>query len=146
MKSSMTTDDIQRKLILLPAGWAEENAQSWERVIPYYQRLVFDNPNSKFRYLLDLVQTISKTEQVKLFKNYPSREMLIISTSSMKEEPIYGDVFIVVGVIDETLTRIIYCHAEGGLESVDCRSNEIMSRLQALLDRLWAETRGKKSA
>jgi hypothetical protein len=40
----MNSNDIQQKLALLPEGWAEENAQSWQDAIQYYQRRVFDHP------------------------------------------------------------------------------------------------------
>ena len=142
----MNSDDIQQKLALLPEGWAEENAQSWQDAIRYYKSFVFDRPDSRFQYLLDLVQTISKSDQVKLFRTYPAVWMLIISTSSMKEEPRYGDVFIIVGVKDEYSTHVGYCRTTGVLVSIDCKSDEIMPTLQPLLDRLWNETHGKKKA
>ena len=139
-------NDIDQRLALLPEGWAEENTQSWQDAIQYYQGLVLDYPNSRFKYLLGLVQTILKSEQAKLFKTYPSVWTLIISTSSMKEEPRFGDLFLVLGVMNEYLTRIVYVRTTGAPESVDCKSEEIMPTLQSLLDRLWNETRGRKDS
>ncbi|HEU0296260.1 MAG TPA: hypothetical protein VFR47_26220 [Anaerolineales bacterium] len=142
----MANDDIAQKLALLPEGWAEENAESWQDAIQYYQRLVFDHPHSKFKYLLDLVQTISISDQVKLFRTYPSIWILIISTSSMKEEPRYGNLFIVVGVKDDNSAHVGYYGLTETLESIDCSNTKILPTLQPLLDRLWNETRGKKNA
>ncbi len=141
----MNVDNIQQRLALLPDGWAEENAQSWQKAVEYYQRIVFDQPDSKFKYLLNLTQAIAKSDQAKLFRTYPSIWTLIISTSSMKEEPRYGELFIVVGVKDNDLTHVGYYGLKEAIESIHCKNDEIMSALQPLLDRLWNETRGKKT-
>lgn len=141
----MGTDDIQQKLALLPEGWAEENTQSWQRAIEYYQRRVFDYPDSRFKYLLDLTQAIAKSDQAKLFRTYPSIWILIISTSSMKEEPRYGELFIVVGIKGDNSAHVGYYRLKEVLESIDCKSDEITPALQPLLDRLWNETLGKKN-
>ncbi len=141
----MNVDNIQQRLALLPDGWAEENAQSWQKAVEYYQRIVFDQPDSKFKYLLNLTQAIAKSDQAKLFRTYPSIWTLIISTSSMKEEPRYGELFIVVGVKDDYSTHVGYYGINETIESIHCKNDEIISALQPLLDRLWNETRGKKT-
>ena len=141
----MTNDDIAQKLALLPEGLDEENLQTWQRAIRYYQEKVLDYPGSRFKYLLDLVENISKSEDAKLFRAYPDLWMLILSTTT-KEERNYGDFFIVVGLTNENIAQIVCCRPTGIVESVDCKSNETFLILQPFLDRLWNETRGKKKA
>jgi hypothetical protein len=142
----MPNDDIAHKLALLPEGLAEENVQTWQYAIQYYQSRV-SHPllGSRFKYLLDLVQDISKSGQEKLFRAYPSIWMLIISTATPMAED-HGDLFIVIGVQSENLTHAFYSGHKEIIESIDCKSNEITPTLQPLLDRLWNETRGKKNA
>jgi len=95
--------------------------------------------------LLDLVENISKLEEAKLFRVKPSAWMLVISTTT-KEDQDYGDFFIVVGLKDEDTTNVVCGRPTEIAYSVVCKSNEIVSTLQPLLDRLRNETRGKKNA
>jgi len=137
-------DDLAQKLALLPEDLAEENLQTWQRSIRYYQEKSSDYSGSKFQYLLDLVENISKSEEAKLFRVYPDLWMLILSTTT-KEDKDYGEFFIVVGVKDDDTTHIGCYRYKESVESVICKSNEILPTLQPLLDRLWNETRGKKN-
>jgi len=141
----MTNDDITQKLALLPKGLEEENIQSWQDAMQYYQMLVFDHADSRFKYLLDLVEGVLQLEDAKLFRVYPDKDLLILSTTT-KEDRGYGDFFIVIGLRDENTTDVGCYRPTKAVESVVCKSNEILPTLQPLLDRLWNETRGKKNA
>ena len=141
----MTNDDFAQKLVLLPEGLAEENIQSWQRAMRVYQLFVSDHAHSEFKYLLDLVESVLQLEDAKLFRVYPDKDLLILSTTT-KEDRDYGDFFIVVGLRDEDTTDIGCYTPKESVESVICKSSEIFPTLEPFLDRLWNETRGKKNA
>jgi len=152
----MNKDDIQQRLSLLPDGLAEENLQTWQYAIQYYQQAVEDFPEviqhqpeaisdyPIYKHLLDLVQTISKSGQEKLFRVNPSLSMLIISVTTAMEKD-YGDLFIVVDVRADNLPYVAYSGRDEVIEFFECQINEIMPTLLRLLDRLWNETRGKNN-
>lgn len=141
----MTHDDNAQKLALLPEGLAEENLRTWQEAIQHYQEGNSAHPNSVHKHLLDLVQTISKSGQEKLFRAYSSISMLIISTVTPLAKD-YGDLFIVVDVKNGNLAHIAYSGRNEIIEFIDSKSDEILPKLQPLLDRLWNETRGKKNS
>src|ERR1051325_672725 len=125
----MNTDNIKQKLALLPDGVADENLQTWQQSIRYYQDKVSNYPGSRFRYLLALVEDVSQLEEAKLFRVYPSIWLLIISTTT-KEDQDYGNFFIVVGLKDEDTTNVGCYRLKEVVESVVCKSNEILPTLQ----------------
>lgn len=141
----MNIDDIQQKLALLPEGLAEENIQSWQSAIQYYQSHT-SYPNYSFLLpLLSLTQKFSKSEQVKLFRTDFSLGTLMISTSTKdgfgKENPL-----ITVDIKNEGAPDIYYFTCPGEWDDViTCKNEDIMSVMQPFLDRLWNETRGKKN-
>lgn len=141
----MANNDIAQKLALLPEGLAEDNLQTWQRAMRYFQDRVSDYPGSRLKYLLGLVESISKLEEAKLFRVKPSARLLVISATT-KEDQDHGDFFIVVGLKDEDTTNIVCSRPTEIAYSVVCKNNEIVSTLQPLLDRLWNETRGKHNA
>ena len=140
----MTDDDMTQKLALLPEGLAEENVLSWQDARHYYQQFIFDHADSIFKYLLDLIESVLQIEEAKLFRVYPDKDLLILSTTT-EEDRVYGDFFIVVRLIDESTTDIGCYRPTEAVDSVVCKSNEILLKLQTLLNRLWNETRGKKN-
>src|SRR5258706_15082559 len=108
----MTNDDIAQKLVLLPEGIEEENLRTWEETIDYYQEALQVNPEmisdeavSIYKNLLNLVQTISKSGQEKLYRAYSSLSMLIISTTTATAKD-YGDLFIVVDAKTDNLAYV----------------------------------------
>jgi len=130
----MTSDEIAQKLARLPEGLAEENLQTWQRAINYYQNIVSDHPGSRYMYLLDLVESISMLEEAKLFRVKPSAWLLVISTTT-KEDQDYGDFFIVVGLKDEDTTNVVCSRPTETAYSVVCKSSEIASTVQPLLNK-----------
>ncbi len=74
----MTNDDIAQKLALLPEGLDEENIQSWQHVVHHYEWISSSNP--RHLPMLNIVQTLFKSEQIKLFQAGISLFTLIIST------------------------------------------------------------------
>jgi hypothetical protein len=148
----MTSNEITQKLALLPEGVEEENLRTWKETIDYYQEALQVDPEmisaeaiSIHKHLLNLVQTISKSGQEKLYRAYSSLSMLIISTTTPTAKD-YGDLFIVVDVKTDNLAYVAYSGRKEVIEFTECKINEIMPTLQPLLDRLWNETRGKKKA
>jgi len=140
----MTNNDIAQKLALLPEGLAEENIQSWEHVVHYYEWI--SSSDSRHLPMLNLVQNLAESEQIKLFRGGTSLFTLIISTKEIHGLE-KGDKSIgVEGYPDDDLVDIFYLGTtEDESESFTCKSSEGMSVIQPLLDRLWAETRGKKN-
>jgi len=141
----MTNNHIAQKLALLPKGLEEENIQSWQDAVREYQWYVSNRAHSEPKYLLDLVESILQSEDAKLFRVYPDKDLLILSTTT-EEDRDYGNFFIVVRFIDENTTEIGCYRPTETVKSVVCKSNEILPTLQPFLDRLWNETRGKKNA
>lgn len=157
----MTSDDITRKLALLPEGIAESNLQSWENVVSFYKSQIdypIGNilPNNFYDKALlviyDLVRDFSKTRQAKLFRAGQSVNDLLISTAN-KHELMVGDLFIRT-TFDES--HIIIQYEVGSPITIDedptiikgisgDLSDNLMLALQPLLNLLWNETRGKKN-
>jgi len=157
----MNTDDIQQKLALLPEGIAENNLDSWKKIVRFYKEFIdysedyflLEYPMYKFLFpIYNLVKEISMTQQAKLFRAGQSMYDLVISTAE-KHGLKLGDHSIRV-FIDAKLITIQYDVGsplfDGDnpniYESHSCNPNDnLMVVLQPLLNRLWEETRGKKN-
>jgi len=96
--------------------------------------------------LIDLVQKLSEFEQIKLYRGGLSLNIMMIST---KEETGLekGDAYFYVYVQKGDTAEVGYRAANTQkAETFECMHNELLIRIQPLLDRLWNETRGKKNA
>jgi hypothetical protein len=82
-----------------------------------------------------------------LFNSFSDILTLIISTRLSLDDGLgHGIPFIIVAVRDNKSASVDYYTTTEQWEFNACKSNDIMSTLQPLLDRLWNETRGKKNA
>jgi len=142
----MTNDDIAQKLALLPEGLAEENIYSWKHVLKLFELFASHEGGYRYKPFVELIQTMHESEQAKLFRAGMSVTVLMIST---KEE--HGlhieDAYIYALIKDNNLIEVGYYPANSKkAETYDCNKDELITRLQLFLDRLWNETRGKKNA
>jgi len=140
----MANDDITQRLALLPEGLAEENIQSWQHVLHHYEWI--SSSDSRHLPMLNVVHALSELEQIKLFRGGNSLFTLIISTKE-RHGLEKGDKSIGIdGNPDNDLVDIFYLGTTiDESESFTCKSSEVLSLIQPLLDRLWSETRGKKN-
>jgi len=139
-------DDIASKLASLPEGLVEENIQSWQHVAKLYELFTSLQGNrSQQMPLYDLVQTLCKSEQAKLFRAGVSVNVLMISTKE-KNGLEKGDAYIFVAANLDNIEAGYFTATAHEAEVITCKNDEIMPILQPLLDRLWNETRGKKNA
>jgi len=142
----MTKDEISQRLVLLPEGLAEENIQSWQRIVKFFELMTSPPGTSRWTPMLDLVQSLSESEQAKLFRAGASLLTLMISTKE-KHGLENGDAYIYISSKDEDTAEIGYRASHTQMaETYDCKNDELITESQLLLDRLWNETRGKKKA
>ena len=142
----MNTDDVQQKLALLPEGLVEENIQSWQHVVNMCEFYFAHGGDTRWHILIDLIQKLSESKQIKLYMGGLSLNVLMTST---KEE--YGlekgDAYFYVYVQDIDIAEVGYRAANTQkAEIFKCKNDELFIKTQPLLDRLWNETRGKKNA
>jgi hypothetical protein len=145
----MNTKGIQQKLDLLPEGLAEENLRTWQLALEMYQRLCSMPVYSQvLTPVFEWAKEFSQSEQAKLFRaGVPGFHLTISTKEKHGLEP--GDPAIDVDIDDERPEMLVISYFENGTEQperLSCRNDEIKQTLQPLLDRLWNETRGKKSA
>lgn len=135
----MSTGDIQQKVDLLPQGLAEENFQTWQMVVETYQWLCSMPVYSQILTpVFDWAKGFSQSEQAKLFRTGIPGLYLIISTKE-KHGLEHRDPDIVINVDDEKPETIVisyFVNETENIENFSCKSSEIMSVLQPLLDRL----------
>jgi len=142
----MTNNDITQKLALLPEGLAEENVRSWQHVVRFCELVLSRSINFQWQHLLEVIQKLSASEQIKLYRGGLSLYTLMISTKE-KHGLEKEDAYIYVLIKDENSTEIGYYAANSDeAEKIDCNNDELITKLQPLLDRLWNEMRVKKNA
>ena len=141
----MTNDDITQKLALLPEGLEEKNIKSWENVLRFYKMATSYPSNSWLVPMVDMIQTVIDSGQNKLFRAGLQLYTLIIS---VKEEHRLemGDHHIRVD-IDNNKSLTMWCGTNSNdSETLTFDCNQIVVELEPFLNKLWNETRGKKSA
>ena len=142
----MTNEEIARKLALLPEGLAEENFQTWQRVLEGNHELSsFPSYSQVLVPMIDWISEFIKSEQTKLFRAGLPGLTLMISTKE-KHGLEKDDPYVFIDIDDSDAMIVGYCNTSQELESHSCKNSEVMSEVQPLLDRLWNETRGKKNA
>ena len=142
----MTNDDIAQKLALLPEGLAEENIQSWLHVANVCEFYFSHGRDARWHVLTELIQKLSESEQAKLYRGGLSLNVMMFSTkeeTGLEKE----DAYFYIYVKDDNVTEVGYRAVDSQkAETFECRNNELFTKIQPLLDRLWNETRGKKNA
>ncbi|MFN8414142.1 MAG: hypothetical protein U0Z26_17310 [Anaerolineales bacterium] len=139
----MTEDEINKNIALLSESLTQENAQSWQHITKLFE--LYASGNSQYKPLLDLVKALANSTQSKLFRAGASVTLLMISTKE-KNGLEKGDPYIYIGLRDEDLADIGYYTATANeSEEFKCKNDEILPVIQPFLDRLWNETRGKKT-
>lgn len=142
----MTNDDIAQKLALLPEGLEDENVRSWHHVANMCEFYFAHGGDTRWHVLADLIQKLSESEQIKLFRGGLSLNIMMFST---KEETGLGkgDAYLYVSVQDDDVAEVGYRAVDTQkTETFECKNNELFIKIQLLLDRLWNETRDKKNA
>lgn len=141
----MTNNDIAQKLTLLPEGLAEENFETWQRVLEWNQELTsFPEYAQVLTPMIDFITGFLKSEQTKLFRAGLPGLTLMISTKE-KHGLEKDDPYVFIDINDGSSMIVGYCDASQKSESQSCKNNEVISAVQPFLNRLWNETRGKKN-
>jgi hypothetical protein len=140
----MNTNDVQQKIALLPEGLTEENVLSWQHILKLFELFNSHNGGDRYKPFVELIGTIYKSDQAKLFRAGVSAAVLMISTKE-KHGLEQGDAYIFIGSRIETVDIGYFTATAHEAEVINCKNDEIMSTLKPLLDRLWSETRGKKN-
>ncbi len=125
---------------------AERNIQSWQKVIRDYERFVSSASWAWLEPMLHLVRKIAGTEQAWMFRAGRSIYYLMISTAAQhglkEDEP-----FVRVMMEAQPPVQILYWDV--GKNGFDWHTlepgEELYAALMPFLDRLWNETRGKKT-
>ena len=145
-RKSMTNEGIAQKLALLPEGLAEENFQTWQRVLEGNRELSsFPSYSQVLIPMIGWISEFIKSEQTKLFRAGLPGLTLMISTKE-KHGLEKNDPYVFIDIDDADSMIVGYCNSYQELESQSCKNSEIISAVQPLLNRLWNETRGKKNA
>ena len=125
-----------------------DNAGSWQGMISFYEKII-GWQGQRYLPLLDLVKTIADSDDALKFRAGQSLESLIVSTTSYHGLEQH-DPHIVVYADRKTDLFVIeyWCgqNKDDMVESRTCQSNELLTTISPLMQRLWQDTLGKNDA